>query len=337
MQRITISEVAHRAGVSIATASKALNGTGNISSETIQRVIDAANVLGYRPNRAAQFLSGKRKHIGIIMPIKPEPVYSLFEEGINEAMSNYGEYGFTSTTIRYETPMDDVAAFTTELKELKSSIDGLIFTGGYNNREYREIIENLSIPKVALQLSFDREICPSVTVDEFGVGRMAADFLSLVAKNASIIIGGMKISTHVHNVEGFRFEAAKHSFTVNEICECYDSLDIAYDITEKILKNGRPDSIFAASYVAPAVCACLKDMKLSGEVKVLGVDIWQRSAECLKNGSMIAGIFQNQKLQAIRAVELIISLMCEKHGTLPENILIKPELVLSSCIEHYIS
>nr|MBQ4320494.1 LacI family DNA-binding transcriptional regulator [Clostridia bacterium] len=291
MQRITISEVARLAGVSITTASKALNGTGNISPETVQRVIEAANSLGYKPNRAAQFLSGKRKHIGIIMPVKPEPVYDLFNEGINEAMSLYGEYGFTSTTVKYETPMDDIATFKSELNELKSSVDGLIFIGGYNFREYRDIIEGLSIPKAALQLSVDRSICPSVTVDEFGVGRMAADFLSLISDNASIIIGGMKISTHVHNVEGFRFEAEKHSLALNGVYECYDSLDNAYDITEKLLKTGRPDSIFVASYVAPAVCACLKDLNLSGEVKVLGVDIWQKSVECLNDGSMVAGIY----------------------------------------------
>lgn len=57
MARATISEVAAEAGVAISTASKALNGTGAISPETVKRIEEAARRLGYRPNRAAQLLA----------------------------------------------------------------------------------------------------------------------------------------------------------------------------------------------------------------------------------------------------------------------------------------
>lgn len=67
--RITIKDVGRAAGVSVATVSKALNGTGMLTDETIQRVIDAADRLGYRPNRAAQGLVGGRSfQVGYGLP-----------------------------------------------------------------------------------------------------------------------------------------------------------------------------------------------------------------------------------------------------------------------------
>lgn len=67
--RITIKDVGREAGVSVATVSKALNGTGMLSDETIRRVIDAADRLGYRPNRAAQGLVGGRSfQVGYGLP-----------------------------------------------------------------------------------------------------------------------------------------------------------------------------------------------------------------------------------------------------------------------------
>lgn len=58
--RITIKDVAKAAGVSVATASYALNGTGPVSQEKLQRVKEAAQTLGYVPNGIAKALQAKR-------------------------------------------------------------------------------------------------------------------------------------------------------------------------------------------------------------------------------------------------------------------------------------
>jgi LacI family transcriptional regulator len=57
--RVTLQEVADRAGVSIATASFAINNTrtGKVSEETRRRILDVAAKIGYRPNAMAQGLS----------------------------------------------------------------------------------------------------------------------------------------------------------------------------------------------------------------------------------------------------------------------------------------
>ncbi|MFP5332495.1 MAG: LacI family DNA-binding transcriptional regulator [Acidimicrobiia bacterium] len=68
-QRITIRDVGRAAGVSVGTVSKALNGTGSVAPDTAQRVLAAADRLGYRPSRAAQGLVGGRSfQVGYGLP-----------------------------------------------------------------------------------------------------------------------------------------------------------------------------------------------------------------------------------------------------------------------------
>jgi len=59
-RRITIRDVAAQAGVSIGTASKALNGQGKLRPETRDRVAAAARQLGFAPNVLARGLLGGR-------------------------------------------------------------------------------------------------------------------------------------------------------------------------------------------------------------------------------------------------------------------------------------
>jgi LacI family transcriptional regulator len=65
--RATLTDVAARAGVSIGTASKALSGGGRMRPETRERVIEAADALGFRPNQHAQNLhTGRSWTVGLM-------------------------------------------------------------------------------------------------------------------------------------------------------------------------------------------------------------------------------------------------------------------------------
>src|SRR5437870_10467597 len=67
MRRVTIRDVAAEAGVSIGTASKALNGQGKLRTETRERVAEAAQRLGFAPNTLAQaLLAGRSFTVGLI-------------------------------------------------------------------------------------------------------------------------------------------------------------------------------------------------------------------------------------------------------------------------------
>src|SRR5438270_7644128 len=67
MRRVTIRDVAAEAGVSIGTASKALNGQGKLRTETRERVTEVAQQLGFAPNTLAQaLLAGRSFTVGLI-------------------------------------------------------------------------------------------------------------------------------------------------------------------------------------------------------------------------------------------------------------------------------
>ena len=65
----TIKDIARAAGVAQGTVSNVLNGKGNVSSEKIRQVMDAAAALGYVPNERAKLLrKGRSNTLGVILP-----------------------------------------------------------------------------------------------------------------------------------------------------------------------------------------------------------------------------------------------------------------------------
>ncbi len=62
-ERPTIKDVAERAGVSIATVSRALNDKGDVSGETRERVREVARAVGYTPDPAARALAGQKTRL----------------------------------------------------------------------------------------------------------------------------------------------------------------------------------------------------------------------------------------------------------------------------------
>jgi len=67
----TIKQVAERAGVSAATVSYVLNGTGTVTDATRQRVMNAVAALDYQPSHAAQSLRGRSRTLGLALPALP--------------------------------------------------------------------------------------------------------------------------------------------------------------------------------------------------------------------------------------------------------------------------
>lgn len=62
-----MADVAARAGVSAQTVSRVINGTGYVSAATRDRVLEAVDVLHYRPNSAAQALvTGRSRSVGVV-------------------------------------------------------------------------------------------------------------------------------------------------------------------------------------------------------------------------------------------------------------------------------
>ena len=80
----TLAEVAKLANVSVASASRALNGIGT-RPETLSQVLEAAERVGYVPNASARSLRSKRTgQIAFAMPDVSNPVYASMVRAIQE-------------------------------------------------------------------------------------------------------------------------------------------------------------------------------------------------------------------------------------------------------------
>ena len=97
----TLSDVARAAGVSLATASRALNGAPgrSVRPELRERVEQAARELDYQPHTAAQTMArGHSNSVGLIVNDITDPFFAAVAAGVTQAASRYGRIVTLSTT-----------------------------------------------------------------------------------------------------------------------------------------------------------------------------------------------------------------------------------------------
>lgn len=85
-KRVTIRDVAARAGVSVSTVSCVINGRGSVADNTRALIIAAIRELGFEPNQSARSLKHRRvSSIGLIVPDLRNAFFALVTEGAQEA------------------------------------------------------------------------------------------------------------------------------------------------------------------------------------------------------------------------------------------------------------
>lgn len=87
----TIDDVAQRAGVSVATVSRVINGSSRVSHETAAKVRQAIAELDYRPNLLGRNLRRtKSERVLVLLPNIANPFYAEIVKGIEDIASKYG-------------------------------------------------------------------------------------------------------------------------------------------------------------------------------------------------------------------------------------------------------
>ncbi|MFF3905905.1 LacI family DNA-binding transcriptional regulator [Streptomyces sp. NPDC001848] len=91
-RRPTLSDVAEQVGVSAKTVSRVLNGDGPVAAETRERVMEAVQRLGFRPNLMARHirLGGSDTAIGLIVPDMSNPFFATVVSGIESVTHGRG-------------------------------------------------------------------------------------------------------------------------------------------------------------------------------------------------------------------------------------------------------
>lgn len=93
--RVTVKDIAKKAGVSIGTVDRALNNRADINPATREKVLAVADALGYRPNLIAKTLSAKRAPVRIAVVTFPgnDDFFGQIHDGVRAAEKELEPYG----------------------------------------------------------------------------------------------------------------------------------------------------------------------------------------------------------------------------------------------------
>jgi LacI family transcriptional regulator len=118
----TMHDVARLAGVGTMTVSRVLNDSAPVSADAAQRVYQAIEKLGYRPNEMARALRGVKSHsIGMIVPYLFDSFFATIAHEINTVARKHGYSVILATS-----DDDPGIEFTETQLMLQRRVDGLI-------------------------------------------------------------------------------------------------------------------------------------------------------------------------------------------------------------------
>jgi len=172
-QRPTIYDVARLAGVSTATVSRALNGTGQIAASTRATIEAAVEQLGYRPNTIARSLVTKTTQtIALLLPDITNPFYAALVNGIQQTALSHGHTMLLCTTAS-DAEREEHYLRVLRAKQVDGAlVDGLVLPPDRIAR----FVED-GFPIVCLDRDIDSRSIPLVQVDNRLGGRIATEHL----------------------------------------------------------------------------------------------------------------------------------------------------------------
>ena len=158
----TLADVAEYAGVSSSTASRALNGRGELSAETRAAVIEAAEALQFQPSVLARSLRTRTTQtVGFVVPDVASPFYAAALKGAQRALEHSG-YRVMLMDSGQEVA-GEIAALRTLLNH---QVDGLLVsTVGISERAFEEIVGSRGTPCVFFDSMLPGVGAGSVTLD----------------------------------------------------------------------------------------------------------------------------------------------------------------------------
>lgn len=170
--RATLSDVARAAGVSIATASKALNGRDEVATATRQRVIAAAEQLAFSPNQQAQSLvAGRTGTVGLLTSDLEGRFVIPILMGAEDA------FGAGQVNVFLCDARGDKIREQYHLKALLSRrVDGIIVVGRQTDPR-PSLGQGIPVPVVYAYAPSDNPADISLTPDNRAGGRIAVEHL----------------------------------------------------------------------------------------------------------------------------------------------------------------
>ena len=200
MSTVTMRDVAHRAGVSKTTVSHVLNETRFVEEETAQRVRQAIQALGYRPNLLARSL--RRQETKTIALITPDNA-NVYWADLAHVIEGAGfAAGYTVLLCNSAWSVERERKYVETL--IERQIDGIILAIRSPQSEALKDIIGANLPVVALNSLTRPPEVSTVRVDDFRGGYLAGEYLARLGHRCVGCIGTRQEFYAQTRVDGFQ-------------------------------------------------------------------------------------------------------------------------------------
>ncbi|MFY7838620.1 MAG: LacI family DNA-binding transcriptional regulator [Lacibacter sp.] len=239
MSKLTIKTLAKELGLSIATVSKALKDSHEISSETKKKVLAMAEQLNYVPNPYASSLrKQKSKTIAVILPEVADNFFSLAINGIQSVAEtkNYHVLIYLSHE-SFEIEKNTVNHC------LSGRVDGVLLSVSSETSDaaHFEKLKNETIPFVFFDREFENFAAPKVITNDYECGFHAAKLLlSKGCKHPVFLSPSENLSICSKRSAGFTAALTEEGFTKGKhefVIDCTGTQEMIFEQVQELLKN----------------------------------------------------------------------------------------------------
>ncbi|HUS01809.1 MAG TPA: LacI family DNA-binding transcriptional regulator [Chitinophagaceae bacterium] len=271
---ITLKRLAKELNLSIATISRALRDSHEVSDETKRKVFALAEKLNYHPNPFASSLRAhKSKTIAVIIPEIDNNFFSLAIKGIEEIAQQQGYHVLIYLT--HESVQKEIS-FTRHLQS--GRVDGILMSVSSETNNVSHLLElkEKNIPIVFFDRVCEMLDSPKVTTDDYESAKNATEHLiENGCKRIAYLQLSKTLSIGKNRLKGYVDALQKNKITFDQelILDAKSSTDENYDLIKNLLTSKNPpDGIFASveslAVIAYYVC---KDLHISipGNIKII--------------------------------------------------------------------
>lgn len=272
---VSINDVAREADVSIATVSRVINEPGKVTAGTAQRVQQAIERLGYRPNLFAKGLVTQRSRvIGVSLPDLHGEFYSELLRSADEHAYELG-YHLLVTSSAHAGRNEAGGGFARDL------IDGLVTMVTESSQDDLDALSSLPVPVVVLGAGASELPVSTIGVDQTaGALAATAHLLAGTPAGRCSFVGG-----HRGNLDSDARErafvdglaAAGHRADESQVCHGEFAVEWGWDWAKKALAEGRlaGSAVLAANdEIAVGIVDAARDhgLNVPTDLRVVGFD-----------------------------------------------------------------
>lgn len=196
-----IRDVARRAGVSPATVSRVLNGTGVVTADRADRVRAAATALGYQPYGPARALRWQRTRVwAAIVADVENPFFTSLVRGIEDVAQ---ERGYRLVLCNSDEDLGKEAGYV-EIA-IAERMAGVVIAAASTTDSVLEPLREHGIPVVAVDRRLADASIDSVVIDNrLGAAQATEHLLARGARRIACITGPARISTATERLAGYQ-------------------------------------------------------------------------------------------------------------------------------------